>query len=383
MTSTTAAAITTTQATTTTTVPATTTTEAPVTADPDALLVSVNGATADQESFLAVGSLTMTDADDPATEYVSAVLRGGQSSPDNSWIVSIMDVASGDFAGILQWELREVDAVRYEQNPISGEWSIDEDGNSNPVRDTIDATLTLAGATAEEIPGGYRITGTYPSDPTVESVELEVSADNLLVRRLTTRSRDTRTEMAGLVPEGDSDIITTNVWNFGDYGVDIAPTFAPPQDTPTAITRFSGGTFAVQIPTEWSEASAEEVIASESGVDTIWSSDDGILMPVVIDDLVEMGIGSTTLEDYVEIISTDALANAVIEDTIITVNGQGKPIALLRGTSDETGAVRFIRLITVVDDTIAFNITIVADADIYEENQGTILFLLNSLIINT
>ena len=374
---------TTTQATTTTEAPTTTTTEAPVTVDPDALLGSVNDAMADQESFLGIGSLSMTDADDDATEYVNAELRGGQSSPDNSWIVSIMDVASGDFAGSLQWELREVNAVRYEQNPVSGEWRIDEDPSSNPVRDTLNGALTLADTTADEIPGGYRITGTYPGDPTVELVELEVSADDLLVRRLVTRARDPRADAAAIIPEGDSDIITTNAWNFDDYGIDIAPTFAPPQGTATAITRFSGGTFAIQIPTEWTEASTEEVIASGTGVDRIWSSDDGIVMPVITDDLIEKGIGTTTLEDYVDIITTGALADAVIDDTIMTVNGQGEPIAILRGTSDETGQVRFVRLITVRDGTIAFNVTIVGDTDVYGENRDAILFLLNSLLINT
>ncbi len=381
-TSTTVAPISTTETTQATT-SSTTTTQPPVTADPDALLETVNEAMASQASFLAVGSLTMTDVDDGATEHVTAVLRGGQSSPDNSWIVSIMDVASGDFAGILQWEMREVGGVRYEQNPVNGDWKIDEDSDSNPVRDTLNGVLSLSGTSAEEIAGGYLISGTYPDDPTIELVELEVGADALLVSRLTTVTRDPRSEMAGFVPEGTSDIITTNLWNLGDYGIDIAPPFAPPDATATSITRFEGGMFQLQVPTEWGEASAEEIADAGLGVDRAWLSGDGIRLTVVTDDLVEIGIGTKTLEDYVDIIVSEVLADSVVDDTVMTVNVQGMDIAILRGSADDSGEVRFMRLIFVRDDTIAFNATIVGRVDDFETNRDAILFLLNSFLVNT
>ncbi len=118
-TSTTVAATTTTQAPTTTTA-STTTTEPPVTADPGALLDAVNNAMGDLGSFLATGNLIVADADDPNVTYIDAALLGGQSKRDDSWIVSTMEIATGDLAGILQFEQRVVDAARYKQNPVSG-----------------------------------------------------------------------------------------------------------------------------------------------------------------------------------------------------------------------------------------------------------------------
>lgn len=378
-----AVASTSTTATIPTTTSSTTTTQPPVTADPDVLLRSVNEAMASQSSFLAVGSFTVTDADDGATEHMTAVLRGGQSSADNSWVVQVMDVASGDLAGILQLEVREIDGVRYVQSPLSGEWKIVDDSDSNPIRDTLNGALSLSDTSADEIAGGYLISGTYPGDPTIELVELEVSADDLLVSRLTIVKRGPRSDMVGIVPEGTSDIVTTRIWNFGNYGIDAAPPLAPPDATATSITRFDSGLFQLQIPTEWSEASAEEISDAGLGVDRAWLSGDGIRLTVVTDDLVEMGIGTAPLEGYVDIIVSEVLADSVVDDTVLTVNVQGIDVAVLTGSADESGEVHFMRLISVRDDTIAFNATIVGRVADFEANEDVILFVLNSFLVNT
>jgi len=380
-TSSTGAATTTTQAVTTTR--ATTATEPSATANPDALLAAVNAAMAAQESFLGEGTLTMMDADDEAAVHVNAALRGGQSSADNSWIVSIMDIKSGTLAGSLQWEIREVDGVQHEQNPVDGEWEIDEDESTNPVEDLLHGKLTLADTTAENLQDGYlMITGTYPKDETIEFVSIEVGADDLLVLSLTSVARDIRTEFTGLVPPGNADIISITMWNFGDYGIEIAAALAPPQDTPTKITRFEGGTFQLQIPATWTELSEEEMADSVVNVDRAWALGDDLSLLVTTYDLIELGIGITTTEAYIEILLTDVLGGEFVDETVVTINRQGEEIGLISGsTSPEEDP--FIRLVAVREGTIALNATVVGLQDAFDENIDTIEFILNSLLVNT
>ncbi|MFV2000859.1 MAG: hypothetical protein ACC654_10900 [Acidimicrobiia bacterium] len=379
-TTTTAAPTTTTQAPPTT--QATTTTEPSAAADPETLLADVNAAMASQESFLGQGTLTMTDATDEAIEHVRAALRGGQPSPDNSWIVSIMDVTGGELAGSLQWEIREVDGVQYEQSPIGGGWEIDDDVSKNPVRDTLNGDLALADLTAEDLEDGYIITGTYPKDETIEFVSIEVGVDDLLVRSLTSVARQDRSEFAGLVPEGDADIISIVQWEFGDYGIELAPTFEPPVATPTAITRFESGTYQLQIPTAWIEATPQEIADAELDVDRLWSVGEDLLLLVVTDDLIGLGIGTMTLEEYIDFILAEILVEEFIDETIFTVNGQGEDIAIIIGaTSPEENP--FMRLVSLRDEAIAFNVTVVGLQDAFDENIDATVFMLNSFLINT
>ncbi len=380
-TSTTVAATTTTTQVQTTTTASTTTTEPPITADPAALLEAVNNAMGNLDSFLATGSLSIADADDSSVTYIDAALLGGQSKRDNSWIVSTMDVSTGDFAGILQFEQRIADGVRYKQNPIDGSWAIDDDADPNPIRDTIAGTLTIGDPMAEESPGIYAISGTYPADPKFELVTITVGQDDFLVRSIETRARQPRSDLAGLVPEGDGDIFSTTRWDFGEFGIKLAPTFAPPEDIATAITRINGGAFQIQIPVVWNEATAEDMANAGLNVDAAWGSDDQLILMVITDDLVEAGVGSKTLDEYVRILTSTTLMASAIEDTIVAVNAQGRPIEIIKGTTDDTGDISFIRLVSLPDPTTAYNITMVGPTAAFESNIDAIFFVLNTFLI--
>jgi len=249
------------------------------------------------------------------------------------------------------------------------------------VRDTIAGTLTIGDPRAEETPGGYLISGTYPADPTVELVTITVGQDDLLVRSIETRTLRPRSELAGLVPEGDGDVSRTNRWNFGEFGIELAPTFAPPKDTPTSITRINGGAFQIQIPVAWNEATVEEMANAGLTVDRAWGSEGQIVLMVITDDLVEAGVGSKTLGEYVELLTSSALEDSVVEDTIVTVNVQGKPITIIKGTTDDSGDISFLRLVSLPDPTAAYNVTVVGPKAAFESNIDAILFVLNTFLI--
>lgn len=383
---------TTTAAPTTTDAPATTTTVAPTTTvtsttepsltdDPEALLDAINTAMIDQTSFLGRGQAEITDAGDPSESYVTVDLIGGRSAPDSSWIITTMFIDSGPLTGTLQFEKRKVDGVDYDQDPVNGGWEIDDESSPNPVADILNGELILTDVTAQETTNGFTIAGTYPADPDVELVTIDVDGSDLTLQRIATMTRSSRGDLLPLVPEGDTDVIVATVWEFGNYGMDLAPLFAPPEGTPTVITRIDNGAFQLQLPVAWGEVTPEEIGLSGSGIDRAWRSEDDIITMAVSDDLVAEGIGPKNLDEYVELITQGALSEAVITDSITTVNVQGIPMTILRGTSDETGKTRFARLIAMADSTTAFNITIVGPAEAFDANGDEILFALNTFLI--
>ncbi len=371
--------------TTTTTAPpeTTTTTEPPITDDAQALLDMVNAAMADETSFLSTGTASFTDAADTDTEYASGVMIGGQSSQDNSWIMTTLTIETGDLAGTVQFEVRRIDGAKYTQNPGTGDWRVKTESDPNPVTDILNGELVLADPTAIETPGGYMISGSFPPNPSIDLIEITVDSRTLTVSTVATYQTEPRSEFTGLVPPGDGDITTTTTWDFGEYGIDLAPPLTPPQDMATAVTRFNDGAFTIQIPTMWNEATPEEIANAGLQVDRAWGSEDGIIVMVVTDDLIELNIGATSLEEYVELISNEALANTDIQDTVLSTNLQGVPIAMVLGTIGDSGERRYVRLLSVQDDIIATNITIIGPAEAIEANIDAVMFLLNSLLFDT
>ncbi len=383
-TSTTAAQPTTTLTTSTTAATTTTTTtEAPDTPDAQGVLDDVNAAMASQESFLGFGSLTITEAEDQGTVHATASLRGGQSTQDNSWIVSIMDVSTGVLEGTLQWEIREVDGVQYKQNPVSGEWAIDDEQSPNPVRDTLNGILVLDDLTTEETADGFRITGTYPEDPNIQLVELEVSAGDFLVSTLTSVTRQPRDDFAGIVPDGESDIAAVTRWEFSDYGIELTPAVSPPESTPTLFTRFEDDMFELQIPAAWNEAASEDIAANDVPADRLWilEMEIGLLVDTV--DLVEEGIEAATLEEYVDSVIEADLTDYTVEEPLFTVNRQGEPIAILAGVSEDPDIPSMVRLVSLRDDGIGVNVMIVMTDAVTEANRQSIPFVLNSFLTST
>ncbi|MCL1598717.1 MAG: hypothetical protein M3094_06005 [Actinomycetia bacterium] len=370
--------------TTTTTPPETTTTTEPsITDDAEVLLDMVNAAMGDETSFLSTGTASFVDATDTDTEYVSAVMIGGQSSQDNSWIMTTLTIETGDLAGTVQFEVRRIDGTKYTQNPFTGDWKAKAESDPNPVTDILNGELVLADPTAVETPGGYTISGSFPPDPSNDLIEITVDSRTLTVSTLTTYQTDPRADMTGLVPPGEGDITTITTWDFGDYGIELASPLTPPENTATAVTRFNDGAFTIQIPTSWNEATPEEISNAGLEVDRAWGSEDGIIVMVVTDDLIELNIGATSLEEYVTLISNEVLADTDIQDTVLTNNLQGVPIAMVLGTIGDSGERRYVRLLSVQDDIIATNITIIGPADAIEENIEAVMFLLNSLLFDT
>lgn len=55
----------------------------------------------------------------------------------------------------------------------------------------------------------------------------------------------------------------------------------------------------------------------------------------------------------------------------------------MNGTFEGAQPSRFVRLITVRDETVATNLTLVGPATAFDANGESILFLLNSFMIDT
>jgi hypothetical protein len=381
-TTTTVGATTTIQATTTT--PATTTTtttQPPLTDDPAGLLGAVNAAMAAQESFQASGTLAISDADAPEAIYVSASLLGGQTSRDNHWITSTLNVTQGDLEGTLVWGVREVDRVDHSQNPISGAWEIDDDeGDPDAVDDALNGRLELASITAEKSGDGYQLTGTYPGDPDVRSVELTVNAD-LVITSIDVTSTSTRGDLAGLVPDGDGDVVVVESWDLGGYGLRTAEVVPPPGGTVSAMTTAEHWPFQIQIPTHWERATDRDIRDAGLDADAAWLDGDDFLVMILTEDLVAAGFGETELEEYVTFVGSMILDTSEVTSEEYLTNLQGLPVALITGSTDTTGLLAFQRYVYLHEKTLAVNVTIIAPRGTFAEEKAIIDFILNSVIV--
>ena len=363
-----------TSTTTTTTIPA-------VDDEAVALLADINAAMAAATSLLAYGEVTMSGANDPDVAYVTVSGQAGQSSQDDYWMITMLEVAEGAYAGAYVWEQRGVNGMKYEQDAATGIWEIAGDNDPDPVEDTLDGALVLADVNMAKVPSGYRITGTYPADPTVQSVEIVVGADDLLVKELTYRTEESAAESNGLIPQSVGNVVSLYEWGFQDYGIEIGEQLPPPVGAATSLTAFDGA-FLAQIPVDWERSTRKEIITMGYPVDKLWVSSDDILLSASTEDLVAEGYGKMTVDEYFDLLLETAFADAEIGTVEYLFNGQGEPVVLVSGVPTPGEPFVFLRIMTVRDRETAFNITFVAPAETVAGNIDLMAFVLNSLLFD-
>ena len=122
----------------------------------------------------------------------------GDSEPDGDNQLSFtMSIKFGGFSSTFNFEAREVDGVSYQQDPITGEWEIDEidaDGTSTDASEAVftgelkleDPAVELDSLEGDPV---YRLMGREPDDPEVDDVVLWVGIDDLLIRQVPDRGK--------------------------------------------------------------------------------------------------------------------------------------------------------------------------------------------------
>lgn len=372
-------------ATTTTTVAQTTTstTTLPGTDDADALLAAVNEVMAAQTSFLVTGVVEVGENfGDSEERFGTTFLRGGQDADRNHWIDAEILFGAALFEGRFETESRDVDGVEHEQDPQSGEWEIDEPDGEFSIIDTVfGGELVLADATAFEVDRSYELSGTVPADPNIENITLRARTSDLALESVRIRTMESRDDFAAFIGEGDAPVFTNELWILSDYGIDVALVTAPTPGLSTSSV--SDGLFSFQAPNHWTSLTAQEIVDAELDASGAWVTDEGILMMVLVEDLVEAGFGETTLENYVNFIVANALPpETAIDESVEIATLQGLPAVIVSGATDETGLLPFVRLFYLHEETIGFNLTIVGPALAFENDLELIAFIVNSFILD-
>ena len=352
---------------------------------PDALLAAVNEVMAEQETFLVHGTFQLAEKLGDSEEiFSSALFRGGQDPEGGHWLDLDIRFDTDSLQGRFESETRELAGVTYDQDPATGLWEIDEPDDEF---DTIDAVLNgeivLADTISEEIDGGYVITGTVPADPLVEIVTLRVRKADFALERVVIRTEKPREDYEALIGPGDSAVIAIETWRLADYGAEIVDVLAPTDGLVTTSTEFADGLMSLQIPNDWEKASLAELAELGLVGADAWASPDGLILMVLVEDLADLGFGSVTLEEYVDLtISFVISEESIISERVDSTSVQALPVTFLTGSADGTDLLPFSRFFYVHDESIALNITVLAPREIYAENADLVGFLINTLLVN-
>ncbi len=336
-----------------------------------------------QRSFLLVGEVGVAENFvDTEETFATTFLRGGQDPERNHWIDAEIRFGGALFQGTFEGESRDVNGVEYEQDLQSGDWEIDEpDGEFEILDAVLGGDLVMADTVAVEADGSYELSGTVPADPNIESLILQVRISDLAIESVRIRTMESRDDFVSIIGEGDAPVFKSEVWTLSDYGIDMALVQPPPEGLSTSPV--SDGLFSLQAPNHWEASTAQEIVDAELAASAAWVSEEGTLMMVVVEDLIEVGFGETTLENYVNFIITNALpAETAIDEIVSIATIQGLPAAIVIGATDETGLLPFVRFFYLHEGTIGFNLTIVGPALAFESDIELFEFVINTFILD-
>jgi hypothetical protein len=346
----------------------------------------MNTAMAQMPEFLGTGLGTVKESeDDPDADAVLTQFAvGGGPAGGDFWQLTMLEFNVPSLEQSYFTQDRVVDGVAYSQDVDTGVWEIVEDADPNPVEEAFAGRLDLADIVVERTSTGWTLTGTYPADPTVDLVSVDLDGVNGRLLRVAMQSRLPRSEFAGLVGSGPDLVLAQRV-DVTTYALDVGPITAPPVGTATVLIPDPEAPFLVSIPADWEQFPIEELDAS--GFTDGYIGPRGIGLLVLLEDLT--GTGITNLGGYADAVQTNALVdfNITYSDSINTL--QGGFAWLISGT-DPTDGAAFRRLLYVTPDGIAVNLTFVQGLDpetgllteAWDESQGLIDFMLNSFMVD-
>ena len=362
---------------TTTAINTTTTLPSP-TEDPAELLASMNAAMAAGPSFLVDFDLHVKDSAAAATDLLTGQGTGGNASRGNEWVRGSLGAANPALTAVLEVDGRTVDGVDYQRSPFTGVWERTADNEYDAIDAALTGELELEGLSADEAIGGYVLRGQVPSQPQIEQVEVLLDRTDRVVSHIEVVSAEPRTEYANLVPAEGGPLYQFEELTARDYGADVARAVAPPDGLATSRWTSDQHPFQIQVPKDWTPASAAEL--TDIGATAAFYNED-LLIAIVEEDLVELGVGETTLEDYTTATSgflTDQQLTVSAVDQATTL--QGEPSSMIAG-SDQADFSRFRRLVHLHDRTLGFNASFFGPKLRIQENEGLIDFILNSFLV--
>ena len=380
----------TTTAAVTTTRPPPTTTEAPPLPAPGEILAALNTAMARMPEFLGTGQgFVKVDIDTPdADALVRQLAVGGGPAGGDFWQLTLLEINTPALSQSFFVQDRTVDGIDYDQDPITGLWTVDQDPEPDPVDDAFAGRLSLSGMALEVSADGYVLTGAYPDDPTVQLVTIEIDGATerrSLLRSISVRSRVPRSGFEGLITADGDDLYLTQRIDVTTYGLEIGDIAAPPTGIATQLVPDPEAPFMTSIPADWEQVSADEL--EFAGFTDGYIAPSGLALLVLVEDLA--GTRITTLGEYADAIVSVALTGFEISLFDATSTLRGGFSWIIAGV-DPIDGTAFRRLVYVTAQGVGVNLTFLQGPDpetglptaAWEESQALIDFMVSSFMVN-
>jgi hypothetical protein len=291
----------------------------------------------------------------------------------------------------VETEMIQLEGTTYMTNPETGQWEVTET-QVTPVdpTDFTDIDLTdienLSHAGKEILDGieVYHLTGTLPAEKIGETgdelhIEYWIGVEDLLTRKVAFEGEIDFLDNGIMDEDVPSRMGMTMTMALSDFGKDVvieAPEISPAQilvDSPfgqMAVYESSLYPFSIQYPSHWDEHPPSTGITAQFGIDQ------GGVLTLAEEDLIAMGFGELSLEQYGDIVSNNIKSFApdavFLSRTPFTTQDDlsGEVIALtLQGGFYE--ARRFYYL---SDEYVAFNATYLAPKARFAELEPMITY---------
>ena len=187
--------------------------------DAEGLLEKINAAMESLESYHMEGELVVKASQEAETELISLSFEGEATSAGD------IQLRFTIFAGALSFDTRQVAGLIYIQNPLTSEWTVEEEVSEDGVLQKLHKALRelpkLENVTVDVVSlvgvPFYRIASFHPTDPEAERVWLWVEADDLLIRMVQIQGRVRASEYKGLVPPGIEELFVDLVAQIGQF----------------------------------------------------------------------------------------------------------------------------------------------------------------------
>jgi len=216
--------------------------------EPQVLLEGINATMAAVDTFHFEAVLAVKVDSESEAQLLSVQSEGeGETKADgDGWTIVRININNVDYVGTLTFESRTVDGIRYAQDPLTGEWEIDEGADPEDEDNLFEALmvgrLRMNNVAAEiDFLDGvsvYRVTGSaldYPEP--VDRVVLWVDVDELLVYRVQIEEHVIAAEYEGLVSQELQELFQISIYHLSRFNQPFEVTAPEVKPLPTPTPR--------------------------------------------------------------------------------------------------------------------------------------------------
>ena len=324
-------------------------------------------------------------ADTPDAEaYISQQIIGGGVAGGGGWQLITVDLSTPGLDQSFTGQRRTVAGVEYEQDPATGIWDVDADSGPNPVDDALAGRLTLSRLSIERTANGFALTGTYPADPAVQRVRVEVDGATNRLRAVGIVAEEPRATLEGLIEQDGGPLHSTQRFDVASYDFDVAPIVVPPLGRATFVAPDRGAAFLVSVPDGW-EPIPEDELNTGGGIVFGYEAPENNALILLLDFVASTDLN--TLEKYAVFVEDQALAGLFIESSLPVTTLQGAQAWQFEGIDPDEGW-HFKRLVYMSPQAVAFNVVLVQGLDelglpvtAWDEDPALVDFILNSFLV--